>query len=104
MIRQPESHSRRAVVIATHAIVQREPQGPMGPTKVVIEKLQAHQRIEGVIAFGESVRLAGEGVEPITQSAIESFDMHGTCCRWRSASPAWRGSPPTAVAHAHHDV
>ena len=79
MISQPESHSRRAVVIAMHAIVQREPQGPMGPTKVVIEKLQAHQRIPGVIAFGESVRLAGEGVEPITQSAIESFDTHGTC-------------------------
>src|SRR2546421_9538253 len=85
MISQPESHSRRAVVIATHAIVQREPQGPMGPTKVVIEKLQAHQRIPGVIAFGESVRLAGEGVEPITQSAIESFDMHGT--RWLHPRP-----------------
>src|SRR6202035_518227 len=85
MISQPECHRRRPVVIATHAIDQREPQGPMSPTEVVIEELQAHQRIPGVIAFGERVRLAGEGVEPITQSAIESFDMHGP--RWLHPRP-----------------
>src|SRR5712692_9435597 len=48
----------------------------MSPMEVVIEELQAHQGIEGDIAFGEGMRLAGEGVEPITQSAVEPFDMH----------------------------
>ena len=72
-------------MIVTHAIDQREPQSPMGPTEVVIEELQAHQPIPGVIAFGERMRLAGEGVEPITQSAIESFDMHRT--RWLHPRP-----------------
>ena len=48
----------------------------MGPMKVVIEELQAYKRIPGRIAFGESVRLAGLSIEPITQGPIESFDMH----------------------------
>jgi len=29
------------------------------------------------IAFGERVRLAGEGTQPIAQRPVESFDMHG---------------------------
>src|SRR5437870_6391501 len=76
MIGQPQSHRRRAVVIATHTIGKRQPQGPMSSMEVVIEELQAQQPIPGHIAFGEGVRLAGEGIEPITQGAVESFDMH----------------------------
>ncbi len=67
MIGQPQSHRRRAVVIATQATIgKRQPQSPMSSLKVVIEELQAHQCIPGVIAFGEGVRLAGKCIEPIT--------------------------------------
>lgn len=77
MIGQPQSHRGRAVMIAMNATIgNRQPQGPMSPLEVVIEELQAHQRIPSGIAFGEGVRLAGEGLEPITQDAVESFDMH----------------------------
>lgn len=48
----------------------------MSPMEVVIEQLQAHQGIPGDITFGEGVRLAGEGIEPITQGTIEPFHMH----------------------------
>lgn len=68
MIGQPQSHRRRAVLIAMHAIDQRQPQGPMSPMEVVIEELQAHQRIPGRIAKGFGMRLAGQRIEPITQS------------------------------------
>ncbi len=67
MIGQPQSHSGRAVVIPTHATIgNRQPQSPMGSLKVVIEELQAHQCIPSGITFGEGVRLAGEGTQPIT--------------------------------------
>src|SRR6266849_2337097 len=85
MIGQPQDHRRRPLVIATHPILTRQPQGPMSPMEVVIEELQAHERVPGGIAFGEGVRLAGEGVEPITQGAIESFDMYGAC--WLPCRP-----------------
>ena len=89
MISQPQSHRRRAVVIATQATIgKRQPQSPMSSMKVVIEQLQAHQCIPSVIAFGEGVRLAGEGSEPITQGAVESFDMHGA--RWLDQHPQRR--------------
>jgi hypothetical protein len=48
-----------------HPIGYRQAQGPMGSLKVVIEELQAHQRIPGVIAFGKRVRLAREGIQAI---------------------------------------
>src|SRR5205823_1814676 len=81
MIGQLQSHRRRAVVIPTQTTIgKRQPQSPMSSLKVVIEELQAHQCIPSVIAFGEGVRLAGEGIEPIAQGAVESFDMHGA--RW----------------------
>jgi hypothetical protein len=76
MIGQLQSHRRRPAVIAMHALPTRQPQSLMGPMKVVIEELQAYKRIPGRIAFGESVRLAGLSIEPITQGRIESFDMH----------------------------
>ena len=66
MIGQPQRHGRRAVVIATHAIGHRQAQGPMGAMEVVIEQLQAHQSIPGVMVFGKSVRLAREGIQPIS--------------------------------------
>jgi len=43
--------------------------------EIVIEELQAHQRIPSGIAFGESVRLAGEGIEPIMQDARLSHTL-----------------------------
>ena len=79
MIGQPKSHRRRSVVIAAHPMRTRQPQRVMGSREVVIEELQAHQRIEGGIAFGEGVRLAGEGIEPIASGSVESFDMNGAC-------------------------
>ncbi len=66
MISEPESHGRRAVVIATQAIGNRELQGLMSSVEIVIEELQAHQGIPGVIAFGKRVRLARESIQPIS--------------------------------------
>lgn len=43
--------------------------------EVVIEQLQVYQRIPGVIAFSERVRLTGEHIEPITQRPVEPFHM-----------------------------
>ena len=58
MIGQPQGHRWRAVVIATHAIPTRQPQGLMSPMEVVIEELQPHERIPGGIAFGKGTRNA----------------------------------------------
>jgi len=80
MIGQPQSRRRRAMLIAMPAIVSREPQGLLRPMEIVIEELQAHQCIEGGIAEGFGVCLAGEGTEPITQGTIESFDMYVPAC------------------------
>src|SRR6266480_4374972 len=77
MIGQPQSHRRRPLVIATHSIPQRQPQSLLSSMEIVIEELQAHKRIPGGIAFGEGVRLAGKGIEPIAQGSVESLDMHG---------------------------
>jgi hypothetical protein len=78
MIGQPESHRRRPLVIAIHAIGKRQPQGPMSPMEVMVEQLQVHERIESGIPLSERVCLAGEGIEPIAQRPVEPFDMHGT--------------------------
>lgn len=80
MIGQPESHRRRPLVIAIDAIGTRQPQSPMSPMEVMVEQLQTHERIEGGIPLGESVRLARESIEPIAQRPVEPFDMHRT--RW----------------------
>jgi hypothetical protein len=76
MIGQPQSHRWRPLLIATNSLPSRQPQRPMRPREVMIEELQTHERIEGGIAFGEGMRLAREGIEPITQGPVESFDMH----------------------------
>ena len=60
--------------------------------EVMIEELQAHERIEGGIPFGKSVCLAGEGIEPITQRPVEPFDMH---------SPSWLHLRPQHGANLH---
>jgi len=57
----------------------------MRPMEVVIEELQVQECIEGGIPFGEGMGLAGEGIEPITQSAVKSFHMHGAS--WFHPSP-----------------
>ena len=66
------------MVVTTPAIGERQLQSSMGSMKVVIEQLQVHERIPGGIAFGEGMRLAGEGTQPITQGAVEPFHMHRT--------------------------
>ena len=76
MIGQPQSHCRRLLLIATNSLPSRQPQRPMRPMEVVIKQLQTHECIEGGIAFGEGMRLAGESIEPITQSPVEAFNMH----------------------------
>ncbi len=81
-------------MITTYAIRKGHPQGPMGSMKVVIEELQAHEGIPGRIAFGESVRLAGERIEPITQGAIEPFHMHG---------PGWLHPSPQRGTDLHRE-
>ena len=63
-------------MIAMHSIPTRQPQSLMSSLEVVIEELQADQGIPGGIPFGERVRLAGEGIEPITQGPVEPFHMH----------------------------
>jgi hypothetical protein len=63
-------------MIATHTLGHRHAQRPTGSMEVVIEHLQAHQRIPGRIAFGKRMGFAGERVEPIPQRPIEPFDMH----------------------------
>ncbi len=73
LIGQPQSHGRRSLVMAMHAIPSRQPQSPMSSLEVVVEQLQAHERLLGDISFGECVRLAGENNEPIAQGAVESW-------------------------------
>ena len=58
MIRQPQSDGWRPLLIPTHPSAIKQPQGPMSPMEGVIEELQANQRIEGGIPFGERVRFA----------------------------------------------
>ena len=72
-------------MIATHPIRTRQSQGLMSPMEVVIEELQVHERIPGGIPFGEGMRLAGERIEPIAQSPVESFHMHRA--RWLHPRP-----------------
>jgi hypothetical protein len=85
MIGQPQSHGRRALSVATHAIFTRESQCSMRPMEGVVEKLQADERIEGGIPLGEGVCLTGQAIEPIASGSVESFDMHGA--RWLHQSP-----------------
>src|SRR5437667_6030527 len=87
MIGQPESHRRRPLVIAIHPIGTRQSQGSMSPMEVMIEQLQTHKRIERGIPLGESVCLAGEGIEPIAQRPVEPFDMDRT--RWLHLRPQY---------------
>ena len=89
-------------MIPRHATLgNREAQSPMSPMKVMIEELQAHQRIEGGIAFGEGMRLARESSEPITQGSVESFDMHRASClhpRPQRGADLHRQQPPMFIA------
>ncbi len=77
MISQPQSHRRRAVMIARAPATNKQPQGTMGSMEIVIEDLQVHEPIPGGIAFSERMRLASEGIEPIAQRPIEPLHMHG---------------------------
>ena len=85
MIGNAYSHRGRSLLIAMPAINSGEPQGPMRTLEIVIEELQAHQRIKGGIAFGESVRLVSQSRQPIAQDPVEPFDMDGAC--WLHPGP-----------------
>jgi len=50
----------------------------MIPMEVMIEELQADQRIPRGIPFCKGMRFASEGIEPITQGAIDSLDVNST--------------------------
>jgi hypothetical protein len=54
----------------------------MSPMEVMIEKLQADERIPcGIpcgIPFRKGMRFAREGIEPITESAVDSLDVNST--------------------------
>src|SRR5947208_941091 len=76
MISQLESHRGRSMVIAMHSILLRQSQGLMRSLEVVIEDLQAHERVKGGIPLSERVCLAGECIKPIAQGTIESLHMH----------------------------
>jgi hypothetical protein len=46
--------------------------------EVVIEDLQTDQRIPGGIPFGKGMRFTSEGIEPITECAVDSLDVNGS--------------------------
>lgn len=85
MIGSPESHRWGSLLIPMSAIASRKPQSPVRTLDVVIEEVQTHQRIPGLIAFREGVRLAGQGSQPIAQRPIEPFDMDRS--RWLARGP-----------------
>src|SRR5260370_36279116 len=45
---------------------------------IVLKQLQEDQGIPGGVTFGKRMRLASEGIESITQSAIDSLNMYGS--------------------------
>src|SRR5258708_375309 len=92
MIRQPQGHCWRPLVVAMYTVLQRQPQSSMRPMEVVIKELQAHECIPGVIPFGERMGLASEGIEPIAQRPVEPFHMHG---------PGWLHMRPQCGADLH---
>src|SRR5260221_578202 len=62
--RTPSSHGSR--------------RGGSSPMEVMIEKLQADERIPRGIPFRKGMRFASEGIEPITESAVDSLDVNST--------------------------
>src|SRR5258708_12179863 len=50
----------------------------MSPMEVMIEELQADQRIPRGISFRKGMRFASEGIEPITEGAVDSLDVNST--------------------------
>lgn len=78
MICQPQSHNRRLLSIPTPALLTREPESLMSPMEVMIEELQADQRIPRGISFRKGMRFASEGTQPITEGAVDSLDVNST--------------------------
>ena len=50
----------------------------MSPMEVMIEELQADQRIPRGISFRKGMRFASEGTRPITEGAVDSLDVNRT--------------------------
>jgi hypothetical protein len=57
----------------------------MSPMEVVIKELQTDQRIPRGIPFRKSMRFTSEGIEPITQGAVDPLNVNGT--RFRNDFP-----------------
>lgn len=75
----------------------------MGTMEVVIEELQALERIPGVIQFGKGVHFAGGGLKPIMQGPIEPLQVHRAS--WLHIGPQRGGGCPLrAVVHVHRDA
>lgn len=91
MISEAQNHCWRPMLIVMHTIRhgKRQAQSMMGPIKIVIKDLQAHQRIPGRISFGKRVCLAGQGIESIPQRTIEPFQVDGSS---RSDTASHRGT------------
>jgi hypothetical protein len=53
----------------------------MSPMEVVIEDLETDQRIPHGIPFRKRMSLASQGIEPITQDAVDPLNMNGTWFR-----------------------
>ena len=50
----------------------------MSPMEVMIEELQADQRIPRGISFRKGMRFASEATRPITEGAVDSLDVNRT--------------------------
>src|SRR5260370_7841352 len=50
----------------------------MSPMEVMIEELQAAHRIPRGISFRKGMRFASEGIEPITEGAVDSLEVNNT--------------------------
>lgn len=50
----------------------------MGTYPVVLKKLQVNQGIEGGVTFGKSMSLASQGIEPITEGAVDPLNVDGS--------------------------
>lgn len=44
----------------------------------MLKKVQVEQSIKGGVTFGKGMRLACEGIEPITEDTVEPFNMNGS--------------------------
>ena len=61
----------------------------MSMMEMMVKELEMEQSIPGLIPFGKGVGFASESIEPITQHAVEAFQMDGS---GRQATGSHRGT------------